>query len=237
VTGAGQSGRPRTPQAKFSQIAPRYDLWNACLSLGLDHRWRKTAARALDLRPGARVLDIGTGTGALARAVADVTPNDVRISGCDCNAEMLRVAEQHLGGRYRDRIELHFAFAESLPFPESSFDAATIAFAIDDFVDREKGLAEIHRVLKPRRPLIVLELSLPTKPLLNGLYRLYLRAFPAIDRWIDAGGGYRHLREEIEGYRGREAVPQLFSSTGFRAMRSQPLTGGLVTLHVAHRRD
>src|ERR1041385_7767315 len=98
--------RPKTPQATFDRVAPYYDAFNSLLSLGIDRTWRRRTAQSLDLPPGARVLDIATGTGALAAEIVRVTSGAVSVTGCDINARMLAVAEQ---GGERARLGLDAA--------------------------------------------------------------------------------------------------------------------------------
>src|SRR5262245_34412474 len=140
--------RPPTPQATFDRVAPRYDLLNACLSLGLDRAWRRRAARHLDIRPGQRALDLATGTASLALALAERAGEGAQIVGFDRNATMLRVGRTRVS-RTRPRASIHLlqAKAEALPFPDHHFDAATLAFAVDDFEDQHVAMAEAFRVL------------------------------------------------------------------------------------------
>jgi demethylmenaquinone methyltransferase/2-methoxy-6-polyprenyl-1,4-benzoquinol methylase len=229
--------RPATPQATFDRVAPRYDLLNACLSLGLDHRWRRRAALRLDLAPGAHVLDLATGTASLALAVAAQAPPGAKIVGGDRNGAMLRVGRARIR-RARPGREIHLlqCVAERIPFADACFDGATMAFAVDDLDDQRLAMAETYRVLKPGAPLVLLELSLPDRPLFRAGYGLYLRLLPLVDRLFSrGGGGYAHLREEILGYRGRLAVQDLLARAGFSEYRREEMTGGIATLHLARR--
>jgi demethylmenaquinone methyltransferase/2-methoxy-6-polyprenyl-1,4-benzoquinol methylase len=228
--------RPPTPQATFDRVAPRYDLLNGCLSLGLDRAWRRRAARDLGLRPGRRILDLATGTGSLALALAEAAGEGAHVVGFDRNAAMLRVGRARVADPpARARIHLLQARAEALPFPDGHFDAAALAFAVDDFEDQRAAMAEAYRVLRPAAPIAVLELSVPTVPVLRAFHRAYLRLMPLVDRAWTTGGGYAHLREEIVTYRGREAVEGLLDAAGFAGYRRVSLTGGIAMLHLSHR--
>lgn len=222
--------RPKTPQATFDRVAPYYDRFNAWLSLGFDRRWRRRTARALDLQPGERVVDVATGTGALALELLRSSGGTVHVTGCDINKNMLSVARQRLA-RAPGRSDLCWCDAAKLPFAAAQFDAATLAFAIDDMPDRELCIAEIARVLRPGGRFALLELSQPDTQPLKGAYELYLDTF----RWLKRMQveGYDHLAEEIRGYRGPKAIEELLQRHGFGEYTRCNLTGGIARLHTA----
>ena len=222
--------RPRTPQAIFDRVAPYYDALNSVLSLGMDRRWRRRAVAALSLAPGARVLDVATGTGTVLAEIVRVTAGSVSATGCDVNEQMLEVARRRMRGV---DVELVRCDATRLPFGDESFDAATLAFAIDDMPDRDRCIQEVHRVLRPSGQLAILELGQPDAPPLRAAYRMYLRAF----RLVGFGGarGYRHLEEEIVAYRGVRAIESLLARGGFGRYRRASLTFGIARLHVAEK--
>ncbi|GAA2102592.1 ubiquinone/menaquinone biosynthesis methyltransferase [Actinomadura alba] len=230
----GTSARPATPQELFDRIAPRYDLFNSLLSAGSDRRWRREVARRLAAPPGADVLDVATGTGSLAIAVARHRP-DARIVACDINASMLAVAARRLERQgLSGRITLKSAPGELLPFPDASFDAVCIAFAIDDMADRRACAAEMARVLRPGGHLVLLELGVPEQPVLRSLYLGGLGVMSLLGR-ARGMSGYRHLREEIITYRGPEAVRSLLMDAGLTEYTRTPLTGGIAVVHAAVR--
>lgn len=222
------SERPRTPQSVFDRVAPYYDLFNSLLSLGVDRSWRRRVCRELALKSGECVLDVATGTGALAilMAQSDAAP---RVIGCDLNRAMLDVARRRHGAR----VAFLRCDAAQLPFPSCSFDAATIAFAIDDMPVRERCAGELLRVLRPGGRVALLELARPEEEPLKSLYRLYLRAF-VLPRLVRVHG-YDHLAQEILTYRGRDAARSLLQAAGFVECKSLALSGGLSRLHLAVR--
>ena len=224
--------RPRTPQAIFDRVAPYYDALNSVLSLGLDRGWRRRAVRALDLRPGARVLDVATGTGAVASEIVRSTAGAVSVTACDINERMLSVARRRVlpGGAWVDLVRCD---ATRLPFAPASFDAATVAFAIDDMPDRDACVGEIVRVLKPGGVLALLELSQPDAPAVRAAYDWYLRVFRVVGRL--GPEGYRHLEHEIRAYRGAGAVEDLLLRGGLCGYRRTSLSLGIVRLHLAHK--
>lgn len=232
VVDAGE--RPRTPQSVFDRVAPYYDTFNSMLSLGLDRSWRRRAARSLELRPGARVLDVATGTGALAAEILRSASGQVSVTACDLNERMLSVAAERFA-RSNSKADLVRCDATRLPFPDASFDAATIAFAIDDMPDRDLCMREIFRVLAPAGVVALLELGQPDGEPLRSLYRLYLGTFGMLRRF--SVHGYDHLAEEIRTYRGAAAIESLLLRAGFTKYRRESLTFGITRLHVAEKRE
>lgn len=230
----GAPDRPRTPQATFDRVAPYYDAFNSLLSLGIDRSWRRRVVRALELSPGARVLDVATGTGALAAEILRETAGAASVTGCDLNARMLAVAERRFGKSQR-RVELVRCDATHLPFDDDSFDAATLAFAIDDMPDRDACAREIHRVLRPGGRFALLELAQPDDEPLRSAYQLYLKTFRLL-RGVSVQG-YDHLEKEILGYRGAGAVESLLARTGFTGYRHTSLTFGVARLHLAEKAE
>ncbi|MGK5632435.1 ubiquinone/menaquinone biosynthesis methyltransferase, partial [Streptomyces sp. URMC 123] len=228
--------RPRTPQQLFHRVAPYYDSLNSLFSLGFDRSWRRRTATAAGLPDGARVLDVATGTGALARALLRRN-RTIHVVGCDINTSMLAVARKRLRPEIAaGRCHLVLAGAERLPFPDHHFDAVCVAFAIDDLPDRQRAVREMRRVLRPGGALLLLELSVPDGPVARRLYLAGLGLFALLGRSRRAGA-YAHLRDEIVGYRGVESIRALFASAGLTGHRHLPLTGGIARLHLARAED
>ena len=146
----------------FDRIAPRYDLLNRLLSLGIDRRWRKFAVRQLAVPRGGKVLDIATGTGDVALEIARQTDASIGIVGSDFTQGMLVLGRDKIDASpYRDRIVLVNAPCEAMPHPGGIFDGITIAFGIRNVVDRQQGLCEMARVLKPGGKAVILEFATP----------------------------------------------------------------------------
>jgi demethylmenaquinone methyltransferase/2-methoxy-6-polyprenyl-1,4-benzoquinol methylase len=201
---------------------------NTLLSLGLDRSWRREAAAMLRLAPGSHVLDVATGTGALAAEVVRANAGTVSVTGCDVNDRMLSVARKRFG-RIGAPLDLVHCDASALPFAAATFDAVAIGFAIDDMPDRDACVREMHRVLKDGGRLVLLELGQPDAGLFRTLFRTYLGVFRL------ASDGYRHLEREILAYRGPNAIEELLVRGGFTGYERRNLTGGIARLHVAEK--
>lgn len=215
----------------FSRIAPRYDLLNRILSMGIDRRWRRHAASLIKYRDNGLIIDIATGTGDMALATAAATGGSIRIVGVDFCEEMVRLAAAKvLPTLFRERISLGIASCEALPFRDETFDAATIAFGIRNVVDRVQGLREILRVLRPGGRLVLLEFSTPRPALFIALYNFYFRRIlPAVGGLFSDPGAYRYLPESVSGFPDRETFLEMMANAGFTNIGHTELTFGIVT--------
>jgi len=223
--------------AMFDAIAPRYDLVNRVISLGIDQSWRKKTVRSLALRAGSRVLDIATGTADLALLVATEEPS-ATVVGLDPSAGMLgvgrtKIAERGLG----ERITLVEGNAESLPFDDRSFDAICIAFGIRNVPDRGRALAEMARVTKPGGRIAVLELSEPRKGPMASLARFHVHTLvPRVGAFLSRAPEYRYLERSIAAFPPAEEFGALMESSGLKVLEIAPLTFGVCHLYVAEPR-
>ena len=216
----------------FEGVAPRYDLLNRVLSLGIDRGWRRRVVESLELRPEHRVLDLCCGTGDLALEIAQWAS----CTGCDFTWNMLTRARQKSKSANRP-VALTCADALELPFAGELFDRATIAFGIRNLESMTAGLAEIRRVLKPEGRLAILEFSQPNRGWLKLPYRLYLdRLLPAVGGLLSRKEAYRYLAESIQGFPVPEVLSALLEDAGFSEPRYSRLSGGIVALHVAEKR-
>lgn len=228
--------KSKTP-GMFDGIARRYDFLNHALSLNIDRLWRRELVRACGVTRGARVLDVATGTADVAIEFARRTA-DVAIVGLDPSPGMLAVGREKLA---RDpalgaRIELVLGDALSLPFPDASFDAVTIAFGLRNLPDYERGVREMARVLRPGGRLAVLEFLPP-----SGAARLVFRAYiatvlPVIGRAISGSPeAYGYLASSIGGFIPTAGVRSLLAGAGLDAVSTKRLTGGIAGLHCGVR--
>jgi demethylmenaquinone methyltransferase/2-methoxy-6-polyprenyl-1,4-benzoquinol methylase len=226
--------RGREVQAMFAAIAPRYDLLNRVLSLGVDRAWRREAAReALALGP-ARVLDVATGTADFALELKARAPG-AEVVGSDFVPEMLALGRAKARGRHLD-IRLEEGDALNLPYPDGSFDAVTCAFGFRNFADYGRGLSEMWRVLTPGGRLVLLEFPPPRPGPLGSLFRVYFRqVLPRIGALVSGNAGaYTYLPESVLAFPDPERLAGMMRATGFRT-RYRLLTFGVAALHVGDK--
>ncbi len=221
----------------FDRIAPRYDLLNRVLSLGIDRRWRRFAVRQLQIPKDGMVLDIATGTGDVALEVARQTDASVKIVGSDFTQGMLVLGQQKIAGSpYAGRILLANAPCEALPHPEQIFDGVTIAFGIRNVVDRQQGLREMARVLKPGGRAVILEFAAPLNGFFRKIYYFYfLRVLPWLGGLISQRSAYQYLPDSVLEFPDRETFSQMMEEAGFADVKVHNLTGGIAAVHVGTR--
>jgi demethylmenaquinone methyltransferase/2-methoxy-6-polyprenyl-1,4-benzoquinol methylase len=212
----------------FAKVSPTYDVLNRVLSLGVDEHWRARAARAV-VRSGARqVLDVATGTGALAARVARDLGGGAAVTGVDFCAPLLDIAR----GRHPDLSFVH-GDALALPFPDAGFDAATIAFGIRNTADPVQALREMARVVRPGGLVVVLEFGQPTGAL-RPLFALYTRAVMVPLGGLLSGqpAAYRYLMESSARFPAGPAFEALMREADcFSSTTSEPLTEGIAFLY------
>ncbi len=231
------SDKGRGVRKMFDTIAPRYDLLNRLLSFGIDRRWRRFAVSQLQVPAGGRVLDIATGTCDVALEIAARTDSSVQIVGEDFTQGMLVQGQKKLNqsplGR---RIMLVNAPCEEIPHQDSSFDAITIAFGIRNVVDREQGLREMVRILKPGGRAVILEFSNPRSRLFRSLYNFYFRRLlPAIGGLFSQRSAYQYLPDSVLEFPAQERFCALMKEAGFSAVSYTDLTFGISTVYVGDK--
>lgn len=221
----------------FDAIAPRYDLLNRLLSLGIDRRWRTFAVGQLHVPPGGRVLDVATGTGDVALEIASRTDDSVAIVGEDFTQGMLvHGREKVVRSPYAHRISLVNAPCEAMPHPEGIFDGVTIAFGIRNVVDRLSGLMEMRRVLKPGGRAVILEFSNPRSRLFKALYYFYFRRIlPFIGGLLSTRSAYQYLPDSVLEFPDQESFKALMAEAGFVGLKHYDLTFGIATVYVGDR--
>ena len=226
---------PKAVNSMFARIAGRYDLANHLLSGGVDFWWRQRLVRAVhDTRP-ADILDLATGSGDVAFALADGLPPRVRVTGMDFCQPMLdeAVKKRPASPRWQG-IEFKQGDGMALPLPDQAFDAVTISFGLRNMADRHKALGEMRRVLRPGGRLFVLEFSQPVfwfRP----VYYTYLKFVLPIVAGIVTGdrSAYEYLCGSIEKFPDRAAMSAEIQRAGFSSVRATPMTFGIVALHEA----
>jgi demethylmenaquinone methyltransferase/2-methoxy-6-polyprenyl-1,4-benzoquinol methylase len=236
----------------FDRIAGVYDPLNTAMSAGLHHRWRERAADVADVGPGGRVLDVATGTGDMALELARRVWPGGEVVGSDFSEGMLdraRVkAEANDPRAVRPRFE--WGDALELPYPDASFDAATVGFGARNFSDLGAGLAELARVVKPGGRVVVLEMTTPTRAPLSVFFSVWFdRVVPLLGRVAGMAGklraqgeggqfdpsvsdAYTYLPNSVKRFPGPLALAEELERAGLTDIRYVLLAGGIVAIHV-----
>jgi demethylmenaquinone methyltransferase/2-methoxy-6-polyprenyl-1,4-benzoquinol methylase len=220
---------PREVAEMFDEVAGRYDLTNDVLSLGQDRLWRRAVVRAIDARPGERLLDIAAGTGTSSEPFADA---GVDVVPADFSLGMLRA-----GNRRRPDLPFTAADALALPFADNSFDVVTMSFGLRNVADPGRALEEFHRVTTPGGRLLICEFSTPTFVPFRTVYQEYLmRALPTVARRVSSSpDSYVYLAESIQAWPDQEGLARQIRAAGWSGVRWRNLSGGIVALHHAVR--
>ena len=224
----------------FHSVARRYDLMNDLMSFGLHRAWKDALVTAVNppkTRPFA-LIDIAGGTGDVAMRVVAAGGEGTRAVVCDINADMLAVGRERAAHRPHGQfLTFTEANAESLPFGDRSFDAATVAFGIRNVPRIEQALAEAYRVLRPGGRFVCLEFSAVTLPGLDRLYDFYsFNVIPALGRAVVGDAeSYRYLVESIRRFPKPEPFAAMMRAAGFARVSFRPMSGGIVTLHSGWR--
>ena len=218
----------------FDSVAGKYDLMNDLMSGGLHRLWKRFALSQTGLRPGQRALDVASGTGDLGAGLA----RQVGASGLavltDINWEMLsRGRDRLLDVGIACNVAFVIANAESLPFPDRTFDCVTIGFGLRNVTDKAAALSSMRRVLRPGGRLLVLEFSRPQVAGLKPLYDAYsFGLLPVLGRVVAGDeASYRYLAESIRMHPDQPAFAAMMRDAGFEDCRWHNLAGGLVALH------
>jgi demethylmenaquinone methyltransferase / 2-methoxy-6-polyprenyl-1,4-benzoquinol methylase len=224
---------PADVERMFDRIAGPYDLMNRLMTAGLDRRWRAIAARESGVGRGATVLDACCGTGDLALELARTVGRSGQVTGLDFSAEMLTRAARKAPGEDAASVEWVRGDATAMPFKDSSFAAATIAFGLRNLPDPEAGLHELARVVRPGGRVVCLEITRPDHGALKGFYSLWFdRGIPALGRVLDRGGAYSYLPASVRRFPGPEQLGEAYHRAGMTDVRYRLLAGGIVALHV-----
>ncbi|MGO2133197.1 MAG: bifunctional demethylmenaquinone methyltransferase/2-methoxy-6-polyprenyl-1,4-benzoquinol methylase UbiE [Halomonas sp.] len=218
----------------FDSVASRYDVMNDLMSLGIHRLWKRLTIERAGVRPGHSVLDIAGGTGDLTLKFSRLVGPRGRVVLADINDSMLRVGrnkliDQGVGGN----VEYVQANAETLPFPDNTFDCITIAFGLRNVTDKDAALRSMARVLKPGGRLLVLEFSKPGNPVLSKIYDDYsFHLLPRMGKMVAGDAdSYRYLAESIRMHPDQETLKEMMENAGLERVEYTNLTGGIVALH------
>ena len=215
----------------FQSVAPRYDLMNDLMSLGIHRGWKREFVAGLDPRPGRWLLDLAGGTGDISFAWRARGGGPAILS--DINPAMLDVAR----GRRKDGVTLLVADAEALPLPDAAVDRVSIAFGLRNCTDKLAVLREAHRVLRPGGQFHCLEFSRVRVAALEAPYDLWsFRVLPLLGRFVAGDSeSYRYLAESIRTFPDQETLAGMMREAGLGRVRHRNLTGGIAAIHSGWR--
>lgn len=219
----------------FDHIAHSYDQLNLTLSIGIDRLWRRKAIKRLQAYHPKHILDVATGTGDFA-ILASRLLKPQEIIGIDISEGMMAVGREKVKQAGLDAV-IRFKREDctALSFKADSFDAITVAFGVRNFDGLDKGLEEMHRVMKQGGRLVILELSSPTRFPMKQLYRFYSKTvMPLIGKLISKDdSAYTYLPQSIEACPQGEQMAEIINRAGFKEVEYEPLTFGICTLYTA----
>jgi len=222
----------------FNTVATKYDFMNTLLSFGIHCLWKRIAIEMLHLKPGDRVIDVCGGTGDLAVLAARSVDLSGKVIIYDINRKMMRVgrAKRNRSVR-RYPVELIQGNAESISFPEDTFDAAMVGFGIRNLTHMDLGFKEMHRILKPGGKIMCLEFSKPTAPLFRWLYDIYsFHVMPLLGQiLVGSRQAYLLLPESIRMFPLPEELSALLRNIGFHKITYRRLTNGIAVVHVGEK--
>jgi demethylmenaquinone methyltransferase/2-methoxy-6-polyprenyl-1,4-benzoquinol methylase len=217
---------PDAVRSMFDRIAPVYDVMNRVMTMGLDLRWRRLAARAV-VRPGDEVLDAACGTGDFAVASLRLLGSRGRVVGLDFSEAMLQRAR-----RKAPEVEWVRGDMLALPFGDASFDAATVGFGVRNVSDLDLALRELRRVLRPGGRVAILEITHPRGVLRPFCSLWFDRIVPLLGKVLPGGSAYAYLPASVKRFPRAEELSERMRAAGFGHVGFRLLAGTIVALHV-----
>ena len=233
----GNAHKREQVEQLFDNIAPTYDALNHTLSFGFDRTWRRKAVRTLMAYNPATVLDIATGTGDFALAIARKLKLR-HVMAVDISEGMMRVGREKAAREgLHDVVRFQKEDCSHLSFADNSFDAVTVTFGVRNFENLDACLREIYRVLNKEGHLILLELSYPHKRLWRALFNIYSKVvMPVVGRLISGDdSAYTYLPETMAAFPQGEVMREILLKNGFSQARFRRLTMGICTLYIAEK--
>ena len=218
----------------FDNIAPDYDKLNHILSLNIDKGWRKKAVRKIaDTDRPLSVLDVACGTGDFTIEIARKVAAGSQITGIDLSEGMMAVGRKKIAAANIDAT-LEYGDCEALKYSGNTFDRISVGFGVRNFEHLDTGLKEMCRVLKPNGKLVILELSVPSNPLLRWCYKLYfLNILPAIGGFVSGDrSAYEYLPASVLNFPAPEKFIPMMHQAGFAKVEHKALTFGICRMYI-----
>lgn len=230
---ASPEAKRRHVRRLFATIADRYDLITRVLSYGMDGRWKRRLVARAAVQPGERALDLATGTGDVAFALA---ANGAVVAGLDVTHRMLQLARGKQAGAGAPRVTWTTGDMTALPFPNGAFAIVTTSYGLRNVPDLDQAVAEIVRVLAPGGRFLSLDFNRPESRPLRAIYLGYLGVVGAMLGWALHGDPdtYRYIPASIRHYPGAAGVTDRLRLAGLTGVAAIPVLAGLMTIHVAH---
>jgi len=222
----------------FSSVAGKYDLMNDAMSLGIHRLWKRYFVATAQVKPGDRVLDLAGGTGDIAALLRERVGDTGEVVLGDINGAMLRVGRDRMTDRGNVRgFEYVQCNAESLPFPDASFDLVTIAFGLRNVTDKDAALREMHRVLRVGGQARVLEFSEVTAGWFKPLYDFHsFKVLPKLGQlFAQDAASYRYLAESIRKHPPQDELMAMMERAGFARCGFRNLNAGIVAVHTGYK--
>lgn len=215
----------------FNGIAGRYDLMNTLMTLGLDKGWRKFTVQRAGIKEGGAGLDVCCGTGMIVIEQAKAAGPSGKVTGLDFSENMLEVAKGNIT-EYQDRITLIQGNAMSLPFPDNTFDCATVGWGLRNVPDIMTAVKEMTRVVKPGGMVVSLDMAQPTAPVFKQLYWLiFEKVIPAMGKiWAGDKTAYEYLHDSAKVFPPQDELARMFAKAGLVETRYHNLSGGVVAV-------
>ena len=238
MTNLSGTERARYVQNMFTQIAGRYDLMNRLMTGGQDVRWRRQVIQLASLPPGGQLLDLGTGTGDLAREALRQVPT-VQVTAADFTLEMMRVGRAHPDPTLPEQAQVIWCNADAtcLPFPDQAYDAVVSGFLLRNVIDLPKALAEQLRILRPGGRFVALDTTPPPQNLLAPFIRIHLHTvIPTLGRLITGQAeAYTYLPDSTESFLPPEKLSAALREAGFEQVNYKRLMFGTIAIYWAVR--
>lgn len=221
----------------FENISDKYDAMNSIISFKRHIAWRKDTLRRMNLKPKTKALDVCSGTGDFAIALAEKIGKEGQIIGLDFSENMLKVAEEKIQSMDLPQLQFIHGNAMELPFDDSSFDYVTIGFGLRNVPDYMTVLKEMRRVLKPGGTIACLETSQPTAFGFRHLFQLYFRFIMPLFGKIFAKSyeEYAWLNESTENFPNKTELKKMFEKAGFEKVQVKSYFGGVAALHLGYK--
>jgi|TARA_B100001094_G_scaffold18802_1_gene16137 demethylmenaquinone methyltransferase/2-methoxy-6-polyprenyl-1,4-benzoquinol methylase len=219
----------------FHSVAEEYDLMNDAMSFGMHRLWKKMLIELSELSEGSMALDIASGTADIPRLI-NKKFKSVSMHVTDINASMLALGkERAINENFFHNCNFALASGESLPYQDQTFDLVTVGFGLRNFTDKEKGLKEMKRVLKPDGVLLILEFSKPTNSFFSKVYDWYsFNIIPKLGSFLaNDSKSYQYLAESIRMHPDQETLKNMVLDAGFDDCKFYNLVNGVVAIHQA----